>query len=380
MYWIFEGKYYDLRKFYMIHPGGKMYLEKTTNTDITTLTHIHHNNVPRIRQILQSYEIPNQPVNSHKSTTFDKGSFYDDLKTELIKNNILNRHLDTKFNTLAVISLCTFIMVSGIACVYNSFPLIFISGILLSICGGFGHIYNHYNKYKWGELLFDLTGLSSVEWKIEHNIIHHVNVNNELDPYVTNFIPLFRFNQPYQQIITPFIFIKNILCFIVGTSSAILYVHFYNLLIRQKMFFPRYLLPELFLLYLYVINPVNCLYVWFQIYVYGSFWFLATEGLPAHNNITNWEKKETDWVLHTMSSTSDLYPRANLFWKIISLFNNTHTIHHLFPLVNPLYTNIMYDILYEVCEKHGIPINNQNMGFYNYYTGFLEVLKQCTHA
>ena len=55
--WRYKNKFYDLSKFLDKHPGGKVWLEKTVNSDITDFVEQFHFNFSKIELILRKYEI-----------------------------------------------------------------------------------------------------------------------------------------------------------------------------------------------------------------------------------------------------------------------------------------------------------------------------------
>ena len=281
---------------------------------------------------------------------------------------------------------------------FNGNPFIFfglwiLMGMGLAGCGlGIMHDACHgaLSKKRWvndivGRAVMLLAGGNALNWKIQHNVLHHSYTN--IDGYDEDIDPsgLMRFSprQPVKPIYRFQIFyawfLYGLMTFSWSTFKDFLQMSRYDkkgLLKAQgttyKKEIPKLILGKVFYHSLFVVLPLLLIDVswWFVILGWLSSHFVAGFILaivfqPAHVMPTSefpLPDKENnlkgDWSIHQMETTTD-FAASNriLSWYVGGL--NYQIEHHLFPAMSHVHHRKISKIVKETALEFGVPYNSE---------------------
>ncbi|MDH5366808.1 MAG: acyl-CoA desaturase [Cyclobacteriaceae bacterium] len=236
-----------------------------------------------------------------------------------------------------------------------------------------------------GAMVLNLAGGSSVNWKIQHNVLHHSFTN--IDGYDEDIAPagLMRFS-PHQPV-KPFYrfqviyawFFYGLMTFMWATFKDFVQLSRYNkmgLVKAQGKTYRKELFNLIFLKIIYytafIVLPILLLDIawWHVVLGWFSMHFLAGLILgcvfqPAHvipstefplpdenNNV------EGDWAVHQMMTTANFAPTNRLLsWYVGGL--NYQIEHHLFPNMSHVHHRQVSKIVKSTAEEFGVPYYSQ---------------------
>ncbi len=235
------------------------------------------------------------------------------------------------------------------------------------------------NNFLGGVL--NILGGYAVNWKIQHNILHHTYTNIEgLDEDIesgrvirmTPEKPLFRFHR-FQHIYAWFLYCLMNLYWITAKDYKMLFKYHKNdLLIKQKTTLRKALielslLKVLYIVYMIVLPIMFSGFAWYHI-VLGIVIMHIIAGLslacifqPAHVVETSDysppsedRKMENNWAVHQVLNTADFAPNNKLVcWFIGGL--NFQIEHHLFPHVCHIHYPKIAKIVEDVATDFNLP-------------------------
>lgn len=270
------------------------------------------------------------------------------------------------------------------------------AGIGLSVM----HDANHgaYSKREWinkslGYIIIFLGG-NDVNWRIQHNILHHTYTNvsgmdEDLDPG-----PAMRFSphekrlkgHKYQHIYAWALYgLMTLMWVTVKDYKQLVRYNKMNLLSSQGKVFGRLLaeiiLSKIFYLTLFLVVPM--------IYA-GAAWYVSLIGFvvmqylaglilsmifqPAHvvpsSNYPVPDESgniEADWAVNQLYNTANFAPKARLFsWYVGGL--NYQVEHHLFPNICHIHYRKLSKIVRDTALEYDLP--------YNSFTTFRKALRE----
>ena len=329
-------------------------------------------------------------------TNKNQPEFFNELNKKVnnyFKENNLSKHanLNMKFKTVFMLSLYIIpfvLLLTGVAATGAMALLMWVlmglgmSGIGLSIM----HDANHgsYSKHKRINralgLVINFVGAYHVNWKIQHNVLHHSYTNidghdEDIEQGVFRMSPnqerkpIFRFQAFY----APFLYgFMTIYWFVVKDFEQLFRYHKKNLLATQGQTFRSALMQILFhkswYLFLFLILPLAVVNLpWWHIILgflimhFISGLLLALIFQPAHviedthfyladSNGT----MENNWAIHQMHTTSNFANGSRLFsWFIGGL--NYQIEHHLFPHICHVHYRKLSVIVKDTAEKYNVP-------------------------
>jgi len=275
-----------------------------------------------------------------------------------------------------------------------------ILGLLLAINGlAVQHDGNHgsFSKYntlnRMASFVDDIIGGSSLVWKHQHVVIHHIHPNHhELDGDSYSKFPIMRLNPKlpltwyirFQWIYGPFLlysFLGIAYSFedlATYFSGKYLFANLQPLRLIDKVQFwlgkilhfsifmcvPMYLHGWMALFYLYV-----------NMELFGSN-FLASLFAVSHNTQeTEYNLPETlDWAEVQIRTSANWSVDSTLWW-LASGGLNYQIEHHLFPGVCHVHYPAISKIVREVCKEYNLPYNNYST-FTDIYKDHLATLKK----
>ena len=271
------------------------------------------------------------------------------------------------------------------------------AGIGLSIM----HDANHgsYSKnQKFNKILgylLNFIGGSAVNWKLQHNYLHHGYTNidgmdEDIDPgAVMRLSPhQKRLKIHHWQHIYGW-FVYGLMTISWVTAKDFEQLKRYKdmgLLVKQNHTY-RWLVIELFISkvffysYLLVLPLIFSEVFWWQTLIFFTAmhfiqgFILTIVFQPAHvmptSNYPLPDKKgnlENDWAIHQLLTTTDFAPKSFIFsWYIGGL--NYQIEHHLFPNICHVHYKKLSELVKQTAKEHGIPYNVQKnfvLALYNH--------------
>ena len=178
--WRVRDGLYDLDAFASRHPGGSQWLRVTRGTDITEAFVTSHLN-PAVDVLLAKYHVRDVTTPRNSPYTFAHDGFYMTLKRNVwtfLKENVDDgrgvRSVDVQNGLLGVLAL------SFALTVYWCEPVVaVVCGLLLAANVNCAHNFYH-QRDSWRMYVWDLSLLSSFEWRITHALSHHGFTNTVL--------------------------------------------------------------------------------------------------------------------------------------------------------------------------------------------------------
>eukprot|EP01031_Cornospumella_fuschlensis_P042352 gene42352-51727_t len=208
--WRVHDSWYDLKGF--SHPGGQDFIDITRGTDITELVESSHLDSEKINSLLKKYFVCKAQAPRNCLFDFQKTGFYVTLRTRVfemmkaLKDNkkpkkasyfgsmeFFHDYLLSGFLLFLALGLLlpSNLSLSTQTPADPSFPILpyialTLSGILLSLVSISSHNFYHH-KDNWRMYCFDLSGFSSLEWRISHVYSHHSYPNSLFDYEIMGF-------------------------------------------------------------------------------------------------------------------------------------------------------------------------------------------------
>lgn len=261
-----------------------------------------------------------------------------------------------------------------------------VSGIGLSIMHDANHGAYSTNKFVNSTLgfLINFLGAYHVNWRIQHNILHHSFTNVDgFDEDITN--PVMRFSPDqkrkwifkFQAYYAPFFYAIMTIFWALAKDYMRLVNYAKNgLLKKQGLSLNRALINitfhKIWYIAITIVLPIMVLPIpWWQTLI-GFFTMHFIAGMilalifqPAHVIeetaffVPDMKGSvENNWAIHQMRTTSNFAHGSTFFsWFIGGL--NYQVEHHLFPNICHVHYKKLSPIVKEVAEKHNVPYNQQ---------------------
>lgn len=244
--------------------------------------------------------------------------------------------------------------------------------------------------------LINIIGGNSLNWRIQHNVLHHTytNIDGHDDDIGSGFLMRLTPHQKklffhrYQHLYGWFIYAQMTIYWLLGKDFVQLFSYYkQGLLKSQKRNFLFAFIELIFFkalyLFLFLVLPIIILPIpwWMTILFFYSMHlasglFLACVFQCAHIMPSSDYKMadedlvhEHNWAVHQFYNTAN-FSQTNRFlsWFIGGL--NFQIEHHLFPNICHIHYRKIAPIIKNTAEEYGIP--------YNEYGGFFNAL--CEHA
>ena len=202
----FEGATYDLKDFK--HPGGSI-IRAAYLKDATMIVHAYHPDVERVRKTIAKYKKVDTKKKQAKDTaSLYKGPLYADLK-QRVHAALKDKNQTTDANALLRCKMI-FVVLSFIGAfvwltISENPSHIKVAATALGVFGALvGMNTNHdashmaiergsnvWLNYIW-QLSGDIIGLSTLGWRYQHAIQHHIHTDDAEDPDAAFVYPLLR--------------------------------------------------------------------------------------------------------------------------------------------------------------------------------------------
>lgn len=316
----------------------------------------------------------------------DKDEFWQDLLTEVatfLKESNETTHYSNEVGILFIIYyMCIFLGLSYLTWVKASYFSAFLLGIhIICMLANIAHMSTH-SGYTRSPLidyiamhLFDLIGLSGLEWQITHQTHHHQPhsvidrqtisiylIGIRLHKYMQHKF-FHRFQHIYYWISISLYFPSKLL---ITTAWLLVYRKF----LRHKWDVIVHILSRVILL-LQVMYCIRVHGFWIGLAVFlvyavtlsqGAFILLFNDHEENHQVLgkTSDPKefhKKMSWAEIQVRTSGNWYP-TNWLLSFIEFhygYFNYHIEHHLFPTLKPSLFKKISPIVRRVCKKHGIP-------------------------
>ena len=367
---VYDKKVYDLQHFYKHHPGGKLVVELSKNTDITHLYNSYH----------WGLSLTSQAKNKRLNIREVKGTELNDLlrsaKTATKANDSTtagNNKLDTSFYTTtdeSILKLQKYLMKLGYSSKNMKVPwygaLYYLIGLIMYfycgyqwyvheninmqygygisfgllgffVCGFIQHegSHNALSNYQWinriGAWLICPWGHPDV-WMYKHVIEHHPNTNTRMDEDIQFEGPILRHH--YMSKLSFFHRFQawsiTILSMFVSISHPMnfdLWAKYYKTTIIYLTCF-----ASVFSFHFYL-NNCNLLLTYIPVATFGIVFVFITQLSHIQEACIDQDKvleRPPNFTKHQIKSCFD-YDHNNLFVSAFSIFLNYQTYHHLLP-------------------------------------------------
>ena len=265
------------------------------------------------------------------------------------------------------------------------------AGIGLSIMhdANHGSYSKNQNINKYLGYLLNFIGGSAINWKIQHNYLHHGYTNidgmdEDIDPGIVMRLSPHKKRymiHRWQHIYGWFLYGLMTISWV--TSKDYRQLKRYNtmgLLSRQNRSYKNLMteliiFKALFFTYLFIIPLIFASTPWWLTIIYFTImhfiqgFILTIIFQPAHVMPTSEYpipdingNVENNWAIHQMLTTSDFSPKSRVFsWYIGGL--NYQIEHHLFPNICHIHYRKLSKIVKETAEEFGIPYHVQSNFF-----------------
>nr|XP_050863869.1 cytochrome b5-related protein isoform X2 [Vespula vulgaris] len=310
--WRIRNGLYDLRTFAKSHPGGAEWITLTKGTDITEAFEAHHL-TEKAERILPKFYIRDATTLRSIPLTFEPNGFYHTFKKralEALKG--VDFHRPSKVSNFIADSFLAATVFFCLASVYShilSFIAIIIAGFFLAWTAVIGHNYFHMRD-NFRMYYFDLSLMSSKDWRITHVLSHHLYPNTLWDYEMYAIEPFLKWLPDKN---------KNIITsFISQLSSPIIY----TLTFIQQ----------------------------------GVKSFIGFNAAHHHPNIFHdgdIYRENLDWGLLELDAVREREIIDDVPLLVLTNFGS-HGLHHLLPAVDHSYLPLTMPAFLQTCKEFGI--------------------------
>jgi len=360
--WRVGDKLYDLSSWIHKHPGGKMWIESTRGTDITEAFESHHPDGPAAEAILNKYYVKAATEPRNSPFTFEENGFYRTLKRKAwpVLKQINPTKPTLQMNLFIDFLFAGFIASWFFAMLWSSYFLAGISGIFLCFVAIAAHNYFH-KKDNFRMYYFDLTMVSSYDWRISHAMSHHLYTNTVQDIEISGLEPILQFLPRPKSFMARY--------------AAWIYSHFFYVFALPLQYLKRHVLTfqgkqqkrlENYLPILeLIVGIILCgsvkqgFFLWAFLHLVCSYWFAFVGLIAAHHHPDIWHEgdelryKSNDWGIRQIEAVRDRKDITGNLLLVATTFGD-HTLHHLFPTVDHSKLPLLYPVFLQTCEEFGV--------------------------
>jgi fatty acid desaturase len=341
-HWRVHDKLYNLESFIKKHPGGSEWIEMTRGTDITEAFESSHVvNVKQVEQVLAKYYVAEAKSPRVSPFTFKKDGFYKTLKRKI--EPILKEVGTGPDGTVKAITdglVIASITLAFLGVTWKSIILLILSGFVLTFATIASHNFFHI-KQNWRGYYWDLSLLSSYEWRISHSLSHHLYPNTIMDVEISMFEPTLEFLPKKEKN-----FIHRHLAFLFthwvyfSTFFQGFYFSWKKILTGKQKLRPVDALNwvQLLLLIILAQSVWGGFKAWMIIHAASSYLFLLIGLNAAHHHPDIFHdgdeaRKDPDFGLCQLDATRDRAGDPHKNFLVIMITFGEHCLHHLFPTV-----------------------------------------------
>ncbi|CAG2053689.1 unnamed protein product [Timema podura] len=353
--WRVHDDLYDVSTFVDKHPGGADWLKLTKGTDITEAFESHHI-TNRAETTLKKFFVRKATTRRNSPYTFEEDGFYRTLKKRV--REILGNNYSGPSNRSVLIAdlfVITTLLLSVLAAHGGDFLLGSLAGVFLCYTAISAHNFFH-QKDNFRMYYFDLSLMSSRDWRISHAMSHHAYPNTLLDLEISLFEPVIKWLPTKKSLgykIISWIYSPIVYSF-VFFSQAVVRGHVNHLQWRDAA---PLVLPAL-MMGLGRTGVLDTLLMWAWIILVGSFLlgaigFNAGHHHPGVFHDGDAPRKDRDWGLGQLDAVKDRkWISANIL-LVLTNFGN-HALHHLFPTVDHDKLYELKGVFKQTCKEFGV--------------------------
>ncbi|KAH0944819.1 hypothetical protein HN011_001180 [Eciton burchellii] len=356
--WRIGNKLYDLETFVKMHPGGAEWIRLTKGTDITELFETHHL-TDKAKQLLPKFYVREAASPRSVPLTFLPDGFYCTFKKralEALKSVDFHRPSITTTFIIDSLMIMTFVM-SLAAVIVHSYILTVFAGIFLTwttiAAHNFFHMKDNFRMY-----YFDLSTLSSRDWRISHVMSHHMYPNTLWDYEIYLAEPFLQW-LPYKNKSFLTRMISRIISPIIW---MMLYFHenlkrYYSIYKEHRNLEFRDVVPFFLPLMMSLVAPkiIVAFKLWLMILLISSTMFGMIGFNAAHHHPDIFHdgdifREDLDWGLLELDTVRDRKVIDDSIFLALTNFGS-HTLHHLMPTVDHHYLHLCLPAFVETCKE-----------------------------
>ena len=371
--WRIHDGLYDLRGFIKTHPGGEDVIESTEGIDITEAFEASHpTNPKKLHAILKKYLVKTTDQPRISRFTFKDDGFYRTLKRKaepILKRVGTGPSLSiTSLQDSLLILFLSSMVVSGIT---DNLFITILSGVFLGMVFSLSHNFFH-QKPSWRMYVWDLSLLSSRDWRITHAFSHHLYTSTFYDVELAGWEPFAVFipataKNTIQKVLAPFY-----IPILYALVTVIEFVKKYVLVLMGiEQLYPENLFPIIELIIIWMVNgnlytSIKC---WFIIHMCSSIWLALLPQIGTHRHPDLYHpgdlpndatvKNDMDWGVYQLDTGYDVTGKSDNFIMKMTTFGD-HRLHHLFPTVDHSKLCHLYPVVEETCKEFGVPFETKS--------------------
>ncbi|XP_063222477.1 cytochrome b5-related protein-like [Bacillus rossius redtenbacheri] len=358
--WRVHDDLYDVSSFVDKHPGGAEWLQLTKGTDITEAFEAHHIN-PKVEVLLKKFHVRKATTARNSPYSFREDGFYKTLKRRA-RDVLGDNYSGASWRSILIADgfVAATLLLAVQAAATGSYHLATAAGIFLCYTTIAAHNFFH-QKNNFRMYYFDLSLMSSRDWRISHAISHHLYPNTVLDLEISLFEPIFvwrpiskNFIQKYASwIYAPLIY--ALVFFMEFSKKFRLFVHG-HLKYPQKRDFIPLVIPAC----MYVFGGsslVDTVLMWLWIVMIGSFLFASIGYNAGHHHPDIFHdgdapRVDRDWGLGQLDAVRDRKWVSSNLLLVLTNFGN-HALHHMFPTVDHDKLYALKGVFQQTCREFG---------------------------
>ncbi|XP_067213340.1 cytochrome b5-related protein [Linepithema humile] len=356
--WRIGNRLYDLENFAKLHPGGAEWIELTKGTDITELFESHHI-TERAERLLPKYYVRETTTPRSVSLTFLPDGFYRTFKkraSEALKSVDFHRPSMTTNLITDSLVIATFAL-SLTSALTHSYAAIVLASIFLTWTTVAAHNYFHMRD-NFRMYYFDLSMISSKNWRITHVMSHHMYTNTMWDYEIYVAEPFLQWipdkNKSYliamiSRIISPIVWM------LLFTTEGL--KRYYSVFKEYRIFEFRDLVPFVLPLSMCFFAPkiLIAFKLWLIMILLSSALFGLIGFNAAHHHPDIFHdgdiyRDDLDWGLLELDSVRDREIIDDSIFLALTNFGS-HTLHHLLPTVDHHYLHLCVPAFLQTCKE-----------------------------
>jgi len=376
-YWRVRDSLYDLTEWIERHPGGREWIQVTRGTDITEVFFSSHVG-PMAEKLLAKYRVRDISTPRNSPYTLDEDGFYMTLRRNV--HNYLKEHpLKFRGQSMAIQNgLLVAFVGTFMATAYYQWPL------MAALCGFFlfmnvncAHNFFHLRD-TWRMHVWDLSLLSSYEWRITHALSHHIFTNTINDFELSGFEPFVDFKVYNDKNVVQ----RRMMFILIQPMFPLFFVgEFFRRIVTIAAGYQRLrwenLLPlvELVLLGVASSNWVQALVLFALIQGTASYFFALIGLTAAHHHPDMFHcgddhRYGRDWGLCQLDAVGERHDTDHNLLTSLTTYGN-HALHHLFPTFDHDQLDHIDHVFRDTCRTFGITAFETRQGFdtFNYLSG-----------
>ncbi|XP_069700193.1 cytochrome b5-related protein-like isoform X2 [Periplaneta americana] len=248
-----------------------------------------------------------------------------------------------------------------LAAFFSNFLLGLVSGVLLALTTVSAHNFFH-QRDNFRMYYFDLSFMSSREWRVSHSMSHHLYTNTLLDLEISMLEPFLqllpRTSKPWwvrygswlvSPLVYSFMFHTQLL------TRIVLIVAGYPNTLKKENFLPL-LVPALMLCSTCGVVTALLMWIWVTLVASFTFGFIGLNAAHHHPELFHdgdAPRPDRDWGLGQVDAVRDRPEISRSLFLVLVTFGD-HCLHHLFPTVDHSHLHILYPVFYETCKQFNI--------------------------